>query len=457
LDEAADAIGIDAIDLRLNNILTDQDPVHTGAGLAYHIHTDEVLKAARESRLWKERQAAKKKAAKDQTAYGIGFALGVKSFGKNPGDAVVAGITMDPQGRLLLLTNSVDMGNGTTTTLPLSLVDILGRPADDVKIGATSEFDPLQLEGPKAKDEAHQQELAKNPFWVPYKAMSTAASAGAYHMRHAAREAAKVLMQWGLWPAACAILGLKPKDSVWDPQQMSWTPKGLVYKKMRPIAFASLARKAHDLGLVTGALVHGFYRTRWVRATFPVDGQSYSAEIDGLALRHGSGEFRAVARNMVDFPPFRTQMAGANRYTPYGVVLAVEVARDTGEVKVVDAETFLHCGPVTLGPIVHGQMEGGFAMGIGQALTEGFPRTDGGPGQGDWNLHRYRVPLAGDCALGKASFNILPPHPEDDPRGMAEVVFNPVPAAIVNAVAHATGRRLRRLPLTPDDVKAALT
>jgi CO/xanthine dehydrogenase Mo-binding subunit len=38
---------------------------------------------------------------------------------------------------------------------------------------------------------------------------------------------------------------------------------------------------------------------------------------------------------------------------------------------------------------------------------------------------------------------------------MAEVVFNPVPAAIVNAVAHATGKRLRRLPLTPDDVKAA--
>lgn len=454
LDEAAETLGIDAIDLRLNNILSGQDHAHTGAGLAYNIRIGEVLRAARKSRLWQGRHGVKAKGR--ESIGGVGFALGVKSFGKNPGDAVVAAITLDHKGRLLLMTNSVDMGNGTATTLPLSLVDILGRPADDIKLGATIDFGPLELVGPKAKDEAHQQELAKNPFWVPYKAMSTAASAGAYTMRHAAREAAKVLMEWGIWPAACAILGLKAKDTVWDPQAVNWSKMGLVYKKMRPIAFEKLAKKAHDLGVVTGAMVHGFYRTRWARASFPIDGKSYESEIDGLALRRGGGEFRAVARSSVDFPPYRTQMEGANRYTPYGVVVAVEVSRNTGEVKVVDAETFLDCGPVTLMPIVEGQMEGGFAMGIGQALTESFPLTDGGPGQGDWNLHRYRVPLAGDCAVGRAKFHILPSDPQDEPRGMAEVVFNPVPAAIVNALAHATGKRLRRLPLTPDAVKAAL-
>jgi CO/xanthine dehydrogenase Mo-binding subunit len=39
---------------------------------------------------------------------------------------------------------------------------------------------------------------------------------------------------------------------------------------------------------------------------------------------------------------------------------------------------------------------------------------------------------------------------------MAEVVFNGVPAAVANAVAHATGKRFKKLPIRPEDVKAAL-
>jgi CO/xanthine dehydrogenase Mo-binding subunit len=41
-------------------------------------------------------------------------------------------------------------------------------------------------------------------------------------------------------------------------------------------------------------------------------------------------------------------------------------------------------------------------------------------------------------------------------QGMAEVVMIAVMPAIVNTVAHATGRRLRELPRTPDKIKAAL-
>lgn len=456
IDEAAHQLGIDPIDLRLRNLVSGIEPVHTGTIVAHPIRSDEVLKAAQNSRIWQQRHTAKTTLATPQTLYGVGLALGVKSFGKNPGDAVVAGLTMDPHGRLLLLTNSVDMGNGTATTLPLSIVDLLGRPADDIKIGATTEFDPLQLAGPKAKDEADQEKLAKNPFWVPYRAMSTAASAGAYHMRHAVREAARVILQCGLWPAACAILGLKGEDRNWNPAHITWHSEGLVYRGMRPIPFAALAKKAYSLKLATGALIHAFYRSRWAQATFTIKDASYRAEIDALAIRWGSGRFAAIPRTAVDFPPFRTLMAGANRYTPYAIVIGVEVSRTTGEVKVVEAESFLACGPITLAPIVEGQMEGAFAMGVGQALTESFPIDEAGPGQGDWNLHRYRVPLASDCALGKTKFNILPPHPEEDPRGMAEVTFNPIPAAIVNAIADATGKWLRRLPLTSDDVKAAL-
>ena len=253
------------------------------------------------------------------------------------------------------------------------------------------------------------------------------------------------------------LLDLKGLQAVFDPQRIKLNDQGLIHEDGRSVSFTEVARKAHERGLITGVMVHAFYRTRWARAAFPIDAVAYRAEIDALAVRHGAGSFQAIARQSVDFPPWRTTLADANRMTSYTVVLAVEIQKDTGEVRVVDAETFLDCGPPTLRPIVEGQMEGAFAMGIGQTLIESFPLKEGGPGQGTWNLHLYRVPLARDCALGRAQFNILPPHPGDEPRGMSEVVFNPVPAAIINAVADATGKRFRHLPLKSSDLKAALS
>ena len=47
-------------------------------------------------------------------------------------------------------------------------------------------------------------------------------------------------------------------------------------------------------------------------------------------------------------------------------------------------------------------------------------------------------------------------HPEIAPTGAGEASSRPVPGAIANAVFDATGVRIRRAPLTPDHVKAAL-
>ncbi|MCW5312129.1 hypothetical protein, partial [Pseudomonas aeruginosa] len=52
---------------------------------------------------------------------------------------------------------------------------------------------------------------------------------------------------------------------------------------------------------------------------------------------------------------------------------------------------------------------------------------------------------------------ILPPlSPTDPAKGIAEVVMIPVVGAIANAVAHATGKRVRDLPITPARIKEAL-
>ena len=46
--------------------------------------------------------------------------------------------------------------------------------------------------------------------------------------------------------------------------------------------------------------------------------------------------------------------------------------------------------------------------------------------------------------------------PNEKPLGSGEGSPGPTVAAIANALAHATGKRLRELPLTPERVKAAL-
>ena len=101
-------------------------------------------------------------------------------------------------------------------------------------------------------------------------------------------------------------------------------------------------------------------------------------------------------------------------------------------------------------------MQGAFAMGIGQTLLEELSRDHQSAGSGDWNLNLYPLPKAHDCAVGVAKFNILEASPDEAPRGMSEVVFNPIPAAIVNAVADATAHRFNALPIRPSDIKKAL-
>jgi CO/xanthine dehydrogenase Mo-binding subunit len=50
---------------------------------------------------------------------------------------------------------------------------------------------------------------------------------------------------------------------------------------------------------------------------------------------------------------------------------------------------------------------------------------------------------------------VLINHPEITPSGAGEPSIRPVAAAIANAIFDATGVRIRRVPFSPDRVKAA--
>ena len=95
---------------------------------------------------------------------------------------------------------------------------------------------------------------------------------------------------------------------------------------------------------------------------------------------------------------------------------------------------------------------GGAIFGIGMALMEG---TVYGPTNGrivTKDLSDYLVPVHADMPIfdvqfiDKADTNISPV----GARGAGEIGITGVTAAIANAVYHATGKRIRDLPITPD-------
>lgn len=102
------------------------------------------------------------------------------------------------------------------------------------------------------------------------------------------------------------------------------------------------------------------------------------------------------------------------------------------------------------------QIEGALVMGLGMALLERSvydPRT--GRVVTD-NLADYLVAVHADAPEMDVTLLDLPdPHIGDfGAKGMGEIGITGTPAAIANAVYHATGRRLRNLPITIEDLLA---
>ena len=181
-----------------------------------------------------------------------------------------------------------------------------------------------------------------------------------------------------------------------------------------------------------------------------------SAGADRRALLNSDG-FHLLDRVSAQFPNTLFQRFGTNYVAACGSIAAVEIERSTGAVKIVDACTVLECGRALVPEAVSAQAQGGFAQGVGFALTEYLPLDEAGPGNGDWNLDRYRVPRASDLPVWKLEVEVLPPlgHTEV-PKGIAEVVMIPIVPALLNAIYDAIGCRFTSLPDTAAAIRQAL-
>jgi xanthine dehydrogenase YagR molybdenum-binding subunit len=137
----------------------------------------------------------------------------------------------------------------------------------------------------------------------------------------------------------------------------------------------------------------------------------------------------------------------------YGAVFA-EVAVDArlGLVRVRRMLAVYDAGRIVNPKLADSQAIGGMVGGIGAALLE-HTVTDPRDGRiANANLADYLVPVNADVPELRAIY-LDGEDREADPigvKGLGEVVIVGVAPAIANAVFHATGRRIRELPITAE-------
>jgi xanthine dehydrogenase YagR molybdenum-binding subunit len=137
----------------------------------------------------------------------------------------------------------------------------------------------------------------------------------------------------------------------------------------------------------------------------------------------------------------------------FGAVFArVRVDEDLGEVRVDRLVGAFAAGRILNPKTARSQLLGGMVWGIGQALHEHSVRDPRTARMVTRDLADYHVPVHAD--VPELEILLVP---EDDPhvneigaKGLGELSTPGVAAAIANAVYHATGVRVRDLPITPD-------
>jgi xanthine dehydrogenase YagR molybdenum-binding subunit len=135
------------------------------------------------------------------------------------------------------------------------------------------------------------------------------------------------------------------------------------------------------------------------------------------------------------------------------VFVEVRVRPRLGAVRVSRVVAAYDPGRVLNHRTAHGQVIGGVTWGIGFALMEHTVVDPNTARVVNPTLSTYLVPVCADTPAVESYF-VDRPDPASEPalgaRGFGETPGTGVPAAIGNAIFHATGRRLRDVPFTRD-------
>ncbi len=379
-DDVADRLGIDPLEFRLRNVLTNGQPTVTGQVFEKSVGIGACLEALRPH--WSR---AGKEAEEYNAANGSGWRAGIgiascwygcgNTSLPNP-STIKVGIT--PDGGVRLHQGAADIGQGANTVITQICADALGVPVHDIEIlSADTDITP----------DCGKTSASRQTFVTGKAAMLAGYDLKRRILRHAN------VSEHASFSIGGSTLSVDDADATRtiDLRQLPVDPDGYVF----------VALETYD------------------PPTRPLD-------------ENGQGIPYAVFGYGAQIVELRVDMALGKVH-----LVKITAAHDVGRA----------INPV----LVEGQIEGGCAQGIGMALMEEYV-----PGRTE-NLHDYLIPTFGDVPeIQSLIVEVEDEHGPFGAKGLGEHVLIPTAPAILNAIRHATGARIRRLPATPDRVRQAI-
>lgn len=178
------------------------------------------------------------------------------------------------------------------------------------------------------------------------------------------------------------------------------------------------------------------------RSDDPARGERYST----ILQKSGQGSVEAETSSGPPMELMKYSMAS------YGAQFCeLRVHEETGEVRLSRWLGSFDCGTIVNPKTAVSQLRGGIIMGMGMALTEETLFDERRGRIMNPSLAEYHVPVNLDVPPIEIIYTDIPDeHTPLGARGIGEIGITGAAAAIANAVFHATGKRIRDLPITLD-------
>jgi xanthine dehydrogenase YagR molybdenum-binding subunit len=394
MDDLAYKVGVDPIEIRLRNY-ADHDH---GTGQPW---SSKSLKQcyARGAELFGWSKRNPKAGATRDGRYLVGMGMATASYPVHNSSGT-ARARLYADGHAVVQAGATDLGTGTYTVMTQVAADSLGLPIEKVRF----ELGDTQL--PTA----------------PNSGGSVAAGTVSSSIFLACQDVWQKLIKAAIIDRKSPLYRAKPEDVAVE--------KGRLFLKKDPKkgeAFGDLMKR----GEIT--------------------------DMEGMAQgKYGSGYEDASAAKNAD--PTKKDQAGRHSMHSFGAHFCeVRVDMDLGTIRVSKWVSVIGAGRILNAQTARSQIIGGAIFGIGSALMEETVRDDHFSRYTNADLAGYHVPVNADIPDMTVEFV-----EEHDPyinamgvKGIGEIAMVGVAAAVANAVYHATGKRLRDLPLTPDKVLMA--
>ena len=205
------------------------------------------------------------------------------------------------------------------------------------------------------------------------------------------------------------------------------------------------ARSMEDSPLANASIEHVAFRGG--RIELESDPARFVAYSDAII----AGGVERIEVEETAAPSTLTTMRYAT-YTHAAIFAEVKIDEELGIIRVTRIVNAVAAGKILNPKTARSQVIGGIVMGLGMALEEESMMDHNFGRFMNHNLAEYHVPVNAD--IHDIDVIFVPEHDDKASpigvKGLGEIGIVGTAAAIANAIHHATGKRIRTLPITPD-------